>query len=95
MQINQVELSKLNPDKAYIQITFAEPYFDNYGKCDTQVGVGHSKQRVEIVKLECISEEMSHKPQTEDISVENKIERFIRPKGRLNFSITAKLLMKL
>merc|ERR1719270_564512 len=26
----QVELSKLNPDKAYIQITFAEPYFDNY-----------------------------------------------------------------
>ena len=31
MQINQVELSKLNPDKAYIQITFAEPYFDNYG----------------------------------------------------------------
>ena len=37
MQINQVELSKLNPDKAYIQITFAEPYFDNYGKCDTQV----------------------------------------------------------
>jgi hypothetical protein len=30
----QVELSKLNPDKAYIQITFAEPYFDNYGKSD-------------------------------------------------------------
>ena len=28
----QVELSKLNPDKAYIQITFAEPYFDNYGE---------------------------------------------------------------
>ena len=28
----QVELSKLNPDKAYIQVTFAEPYFDNYGK---------------------------------------------------------------
>jgi len=26
----QVELSKLNPDKAYIQITFCEPYFDNY-----------------------------------------------------------------
>lgn len=26
----QVELSKLNPDKAYIQVTFAEPYFDNY-----------------------------------------------------------------
>merc|ERR1712106_34937 len=26
----QVELSKLNPDKAYIQITYAEPYFDNY-----------------------------------------------------------------
>jgi len=26
----QVELSKLNTDKAYIQITFAEPYFDNY-----------------------------------------------------------------
>lgn len=30
--ILQVELSKLNPDKAYIQITFAEPYFDNYGE---------------------------------------------------------------
>jgi hypothetical protein len=30
----QVELSKLNPDKAYIQITFAEPYFDNYGQSD-------------------------------------------------------------
>ena len=28
----QVELSKLNPDKAYIQVTFAEPYFDNYGE---------------------------------------------------------------
>ena len=28
----QVELSKLNPDKAYIQVTHAEPYFDNYGK---------------------------------------------------------------
>ena len=27
-----MELSKLNPDKAYIQITFAEPYFDNYGE---------------------------------------------------------------
>lgn len=26
----QVELSKLDPDKAYIQITYAEPYFDNY-----------------------------------------------------------------
>merc|ERR1719412_3277888 len=26
----QVELSKLNSDKAYIQVTFAEPYFDNY-----------------------------------------------------------------
>ena len=39
MQINQVELSKLNPDKAYIQITFAEPYFDNYGKCG-MIGVG-------------------------------------------------------
>ena len=36
MQNNQVELSKLNPDKAYIQITFAEPYFDNYGKCDRE-----------------------------------------------------------
>ena len=28
----QVELSKLDQDKAYIQITFAEPYFDNYGE---------------------------------------------------------------
>ena len=27
-----MELSKLNPDKAYIQVTHAEPYFDNYGK---------------------------------------------------------------
>ena len=27
-----MELSKLNSDKAYIQVTFAEPYFDNYGK---------------------------------------------------------------
>merc|ERR1719187_889032 len=26
----QVELSKLNPEKAYIQITYVEPYFDNY-----------------------------------------------------------------
>ena len=41
MQINQVELSKLNPDKAYIQITFAEPYFDNYGKC----GIGWSRSK--------------------------------------------------
>lgn len=22
----------MNPDKAYIQVTFAEPYFDNYGE---------------------------------------------------------------
>ncbi len=28
----QVELSKLNPEKAYIQITYVEPYLDNYGK---------------------------------------------------------------
>ena len=36
----QVELSKLNPDKAYIQITFAEPYFDNYGEYNTaQLGL--------------------------------------------------------
>ena len=48
-----------------------------------------------MVILEYISEEMSHESQTEVISVENKIERFIRPKGRLNFSLTAKLLMKL
>ena len=35
-----MELSKLNPDKAYIQITFAEPYFDNYGEYKTaQLGV--------------------------------------------------------
>jgi hypothetical protein len=34
----QVELSKLNPEKAYIQITYVEPYLDNYGKIDT----GHS-----------------------------------------------------
>ena len=25
-----VELNKLNPDKAYIQITYVEPYFDTY-----------------------------------------------------------------
>lgn len=25
-----VELSKLNPEKAYIQITYVEPYFDNF-----------------------------------------------------------------
>ncbi len=25
-----VELSKLSPDKAYIQITYVEPYFDTY-----------------------------------------------------------------
>ena len=31
-----MELSKLNSDKAYIQVTFAEPYFDNYGKFDEQ-----------------------------------------------------------
>ena len=48
-----------------------------------------------MVMLEYISEEMSHEPQTEVISVENKIERFIRPKGRLSFSVTAKLLVKL
>ena len=28
----QVELSKLNPEKAYIQITYVEPYLDNYGE---------------------------------------------------------------
>jgi len=32
----QVELSKLNPEKAYIQITYVEPYLDNYGKIDTE-----------------------------------------------------------
>ncbi len=25
-----VEVSKLNPEKAYIQITYVEPYFDPY-----------------------------------------------------------------
>ena len=25
-----VELSKLNPEKAYIQITYVEPHFDDY-----------------------------------------------------------------
>lgn len=25
-----VDVSKLNPDKAYIQVTYVEPYFDNY-----------------------------------------------------------------
>ena len=25
-----VELSKLNPEKAYIQITYVEPYFDDF-----------------------------------------------------------------
>ena len=25
-----MELSKLNPEKAYIQITYVEPYFDNF-----------------------------------------------------------------
>ena len=53
---------------------------------------GHSKWQVQIVKLEYISEEMSHEPKTEDISVENKIERFIRPKGQRSFSVAAKLL---
>ena len=48
MQINQVELSKLNPDKAYIQITFAEPYFDNYGKCD--IGWSRSKEQKLAIK---------------------------------------------
>ncbi len=32
----QVELSKLNPEKAYIQITYVEPYLDNYGKIDAE-----------------------------------------------------------
>ena len=27
-----MELSKLDQDKAHIQITYVEPYFDNYGK---------------------------------------------------------------
>jgi hypothetical protein len=35
----QVELSKLNPEKAYIQITYVEPYLDNYGKIDTEHGL--------------------------------------------------------
>ena len=48
MQNNQVELSKLNPDKAYIQITFAEPYFDNYGKCD--IGWSRSKEQKLAIK---------------------------------------------
>ena len=29
-----VELSKLNPEKAYIQITYVEPYFDNFERRD-------------------------------------------------------------
>ncbi len=33
----QVELSKLNPEKAYIQITYVEPYLDNYGTIDTEL----------------------------------------------------------
>ena len=99
MKINQVELSKLNPDKAYIQITFAEPYFDNYGKCGKDWSRSEEEklaiQNGKLKLFEYISEDMSHKPQAEDISVENKIERFIRPKGRLSFSVTSKLLMKL
>lgn len=27
---NTVDATKLNPDKAYIQITYVEPYFDEY-----------------------------------------------------------------
>ena len=47
-----MELSKLNPDKAYIQITFAEPYFDNYGEYNTaQLGL----------LLEEVTVERSHK----------------------------------
>ena len=33
---NSVETSKLDPEKAYIQITYVEPYFDLYEQPDRQ-----------------------------------------------------------
>ena len=47
----QVELSKLDQDKAHIQITYVEPYFDNYGKIKIKYIIEFKIINVEVFYL--------------------------------------------
>ena len=72
-----MELSKLNSDKAYIQVTFAEPYFDNYGKFAAE------KRHDILMNLTC-TEQQSSEPEVKPGLEKKRVREgtFILPSGR-------------